>query len=67
MLSRKVLDLEIKSVFLDPEGRIVVLDVYTPTGTGQQDFVRRLAVFPTLFRSLELMDDWNAILDARID
>lgn len=74
---RKVLDLVILSVFMDLEGKLVVLDfsdnegsvfrlvaVYTPTGAGQPKFFRHLETFLGTFRSLELTGDRTAILDA---
>ncbi|WP_347046864.1 hypothetical protein, partial [Escherichia coli] len=41
--------------------------VYAPTGTVQPDFFRRLEAFLGTSRSLVLVGDWNAILDARVD
>ena len=80
VLFRKGLGLEIRPIFKDPEGKLVVLDVnsseggafrlvaaYAPTGAGRPAFFRRLEDFLGTSRSLVLAGDWNAILDARWD
>ena len=80
VLFRRGLGLQVRTIFLDPEGKSVVLDVsngegdafrlvavYAPTGAGRPDFFRRLEVFLGTSRSLVLVGDWNAILDARLD
>ena len=80
VLFRKGLDLEVWTIFLDPNGKLVVLDVrnsegsafrlvavYAPTGAGRPDFFGRLEPFLGTSRSLVLVGDWNGILDARWD
>ena len=80
VLFRRGLGLQVRTIFLDPEGKSVVLDVsngegdafrlvavYAPTGAGRPEFFRRLEVFLGTSRSLVLVGDWNAILDARLD
>ncbi len=77
---RKSLGLEVRKIFLDPDGKLVVLDVdgsegaafrlvavYAPTGAGRPDFFRRLEPFLGTSRSLVVLGDFNGILDARWD
>lgn len=76
MLISRILDLEVQTIFLDPEGKLVVLDVksnesvtfrfvavYASTRAGQSGFFRRLEVLDGTSRSLIFVGDWNAILD----
>lgn len=73
----KGLDLKVQMIFLDLEGKLVVLDmsyntfrlitVYSLTGAGQPDFFRDWKVFLGTSRSLMLVGDWNTILDAHLD
>lgn len=75
MRTRKSLDLKIKSIFIDPVGKLVVLDVnssdgdvfrlvasYVPTGVGRSEYFKRLEVFLGRYRILVLVGDWNTVL-----
>lgn len=75
----KDLDLKIKAAFLNPEGKLVVIDVnnsdgcafklvtaFAPTGAGQSGYFKRLCVFLGMSRFLVLVGDWNAVLDVSI-
>lgn len=82
-LFKKRLDLEVRTIFLDPEDKLAVMDVsnsesgafrliaiYVFTGPEQPNFFRCLEVFFGTSRSLislMLVNDWNAILDAHLD
>lgn len=82
-LFKKRLDLEVRTIFLDPEDKLAVMDVsnsesgafrliaiYVFTGPEQPNVFRRLEVFFGTSRSLislMLVNDWNAILDAHLD
>uniref|UniRef100_A0A0L8H7G3 exodeoxyribonuclease III n=1 Tax=Octopus bimaculoides TaxID=37653 RepID=A0A0L8H7G3_OCTBM len=75
VLIKKNLDFQIRAVFLDPEGRLVVLDVtheskqsfrlvaaYAPNGQRQSDFFRNLEYFLLTSKTIVLLGDFNTIL-----
>lgn len=60
---RKGLDLEVRTIFRNPDGKLVV-----PMGEGDAKFLKKiLEVFLGMSRSLMLEADWNGLLDARLD
>lgn len=77
MLFRKYMDLTIRSIFLDQEGKSVVQDVtgseghtfrlvvYASIGVGLPDFLRRLETFLGTCRSLVLVRNQNGELNTR--
>ena len=80
LLIGRSLDADVNVVFAGDESRLVVVDVavkslkfwvvavYAPnTAVKRVSFFRRLAPFLDDPKRLVLMDDWNAILDPKID
>ncbi|XP_014775867.1 uncharacterized protein LOC106873154 [Octopus bimaculoides] len=80
VLARKGLALQTSTVYVNPEGGLVVLDVtysgkafrliriYAPCARGlQTDFYRRLENFLVTSKTLVVLGDYNAIVDAHID
>lgn len=72
--------LQVNAVFLDPEGRLVVLDVthvskqsfrlvavYAPKECKQAGYCRYLKSFLVMSKTLALLGDFNNIFNVRVD
>lgn len=44
-----------------------VVTVYSPAGSGQADFFKKLEKFPVTSKTLVVLGDFNVIIDAPID
>lgn len=74
------LKLQLRTIFADPEGKLVVLSVthssaktfilvaaYAPFGIGQSDYFRRLDNFLGTKHTLMVIGDFNTICNSRAD
>lgn len=77
VLFRGGLDMKIKAVFLDSEGKLVVLNwngsdggafkLLAPIEAGQSDYFKRLDIFLRTSRTFLLVGVWDVVLDERSD
>lgn len=80
ILYRKGLDLQIRLMFLDPEGKLVVLDMKSSNVEGLQtsgylhtekfrtaEILQAFGGFPGYIPFLVLLEDFNAIVDVKLN